>query len=106
MFPLTLTDPSGTPVALTDLTSFNLQLQVLTPEAWVQDTGVRTNQLGFNVFANSSTRLTVEVTTNLNNAVWVPLQTVTVPYPRKPVYFSDPEWTNYPARFYRVPPSQ
>jgi hypothetical protein len=40
----------------------------------------------------------VEACTNLANPVWSPLQTITLT--GSPVYFSDPAWTNYPARFY------
>ena len=42
----------------------------------------------------------VEAATNLSNPVWLPVQTNTLTGDK--YYFSDPEWTNYPGRFYRV----
>ena len=42
--------------------------------------------------------LVVQGSTNLVN--WVPLQTNVLGTP--PWYFSDPQWTNFPGRFYRV----
>jgi hypothetical protein len=42
----------------------------------------------------------VEACTNLSNPVWQPVQTNTLTGGY--FYFSDPTWTNYPGRFYRV----
>ena len=42
----------------------------------------------------------VEATTNLGNANWVPLQSLNLT--NGAFYFSDPNWTNYPVRLYRV----
>jgi hypothetical protein len=42
----------------------------------------------------------VQATTNLANPVWTPL--ATNPLVGGMNYFSDPKWTNYPRRFYRV----
>ena len=42
----------------------------------------------------------VEACTNLANPTWAPLQTYTLT--NGSLYFSDPDWTNYPARFYRI----
>jgi len=42
----------------------------------------------------------VEACTNFDNPTWSPLQTNTLTGSSS--YFSDPDWTNYPARFYRV----
>jgi hypothetical protein len=41
----------------------------------------------------------VEACTNFTNPVWQPVQTNTLTGGSS--YFSDPQWTNYPARFYR-----
>jgi len=42
----------------------------------------------------------VEGCTNLANATWTPLLTGTLT--NGSFYFSDPQWTNYPSRFYRL----
>jgi hypothetical protein len=42
----------------------------------------------------------VEASTNLTSQVWTPLQTVTLT--NGSYYFSDPQWTNYPCRFYSL----
>jgi hypothetical protein len=60
--------------------------------------GVRTNQFGFTMTGASNLVVVVEACTNLANPVWSPLQTNTLT--GSPVYFSDPQWTNYPCRFY------
>jgi hypothetical protein len=64
------------------------------------DMGVRTNQFGFNIAeatGASSVPFVVEACTNLSSPNWQPLATNT-----GSVYFSDPQWTNYPSRFYRI----
>jgi hypothetical protein len=60
--------------------------------------GVRTNRVGFNITGTSNLVIVVEACTNLANPVWSPLQTITLT--GSPAYFSDPNWTNYPSRFY------
>jgi hypothetical protein len=62
--------------------------------------GVRTNQFGFNISWASGTVVVVEGCTNLANPIWSPLQTNTLI--GDSLYFSDPQWTNFPARFYRL----
>ena len=62
--------------------------------------GVRTNQFGFNIAWASGQVVVVEACTNLANPAWSPLQTNTLS--SNTLYFSDPQWTNYPARFYRL----
>ena len=42
----------------------------------------------------------VEASTNLANPIWSPLATNTLTSGSS--YFSDPQWTNYPGRFYRL----
>jgi hypothetical protein len=44
--------------------------------------------------------IVVEATTNLTGAPWLALQTCTLT--NGSVTFTDPNWTNYPARFYRI----
>jgi hypothetical protein len=62
--------------------------------------GVLTNQFGFNINWASGMITVVEACSNLTNIVWVPLRTNTLSADLS--YFSDPSWTNYPHRFYRV----
>lgn len=61
--------------------------------------GVSTNGFGFSISAANQT-IVVDACTNLGNPVWVPIQTNLVG--NTPTYFSDPSWTNYPGRFYRL----
>jgi hypothetical protein len=60
--------------------------------------GVKTNQFGLNINWASGQTVVVEASTNLIN--WQPLQTNTLT--TGSAYFSDPQWTNYPSRFYRL----
>jgi hypothetical protein len=62
--------------------------------------GVRTNQFGFNINWASGQTVVVEACTNLANPMWQPIQTNILT--SDSVYFSDSQWTNYPARFYRL----
>ena len=62
--------------------------------------GVRTNRFGFNIAWASGMIVVVETCTNLTNPLWSPLQTNTLA--GDSFYFSDPAWTNYSRRFYRV----
>ena len=80
----------GLPVVL-----WNPQMQTSGPSF-----GVRTNRFGFNITGTTSIPIVVEACTNLANASWTPLQTCTLT--NGSIYFSDPQWTNYPSRFYRL----
>jgi hypothetical protein len=62
--------------------------------------GVQTNQFGFNINWASGQTVVVEACTNLANPDWRPVQTNTLT--TGSAYFSDPQWTNYPGRFYRL----
>ena len=62
--------------------------------------GVMANQFGFNITGATNDSLVVEACTNPAGGDWVPLQTVTLA--SNSCYFCDPQWTNYPARFYRI----
>ena len=62
--------------------------------------GVRTNQFGFTIIGTSNLVIVVETCTNLSHPFWSPLQAVTLS--SGAAYFSDPAWTNHPARFYRL----
>ena len=62
--------------------------------------GVRTNRFGFNITASTNVPIIVEASTNPANLGWTPLFTGTVT--NGSCYFSDANWTNYPARCYRI----
>ena len=62
--------------------------------------GVRTNRFGFTITATSALIVVVEASADLANPSWSTLATNTLT--RGSFYFSDPQWTNYPSRFYRL----
>jgi hypothetical protein len=62
--------------------------------------GVRTNRFGFNILWASGMVIVVETCTNLADLNWSPLQTNILN--ADCLYFGDPQWTNYPNRFYRL----
>jgi hypothetical protein len=62
--------------------------------------GVRTNRFGFTITGTPNIPIVVEATTNLANPAWTPVGTNTLIGGSS--YFSDPNWTNYPGRFYRI----
>ncbi len=66
--------------------------------------GTQTNQFGFNINWAGGTTVVVEACPDLANPVWTPLGTnIIAGTPASgSVYFSDPQWTNYPGRFYRI----
>ncbi|MCX6913281.1 MAG: hypothetical protein NT167_09585 [Verrucomicrobia bacterium] len=65
-----------------------------------QSISVQTNQLGFTITGTTNIPIAVEACTNLTSASWTSLQTCTLT--NGSIYFSDPDWTNYPARLYRI----
>ena len=64
--------------------------------------GVRNFQFGFDINGNSNLVIVVQASTNLAGANWSPVSTNTLT--NGSCYFSDPQWTNYPGRFYRLSP--
>ena len=62
--------------------------------------GVRTNQFGFTITGTNGMVVVVETSTNLANPNWSPVRTNTLTGSSS--YFSDPEWTSHPGRFYRL----
>ena len=62
--------------------------------------GVRTNRFGFTITGTSSLGVVVEACTNLANPIWSPVGTNSLTGGSS--YFSDPQWTNYARRFYRL----
>jgi hypothetical protein len=66
--------------------------------------GVQNNQFGFNIAGSSNLIVVVQACTNLANPVWSPVSTNTLNTfvgTNGTSYFNDPQWTNYPSRFYR-----
>jgi hypothetical protein len=55
---------------------------------------------GFNITGTPDIPIVLEAATNLGSANWIPLQSLNLP--NGAFYFSDPNWTNYSARFYRI----
>jgi hypothetical protein len=62
--------------------------------------GVKTNRFGFIISWAAHASVVVEASTNLANPTWSPVSTNTLTNGSS--YFTDPQWTNYPARFYRL----
>jgi uncharacterized repeat protein (TIGR03803 family) len=62
--------------------------------------GIQSNTFGFDFTGISNQTAIIEVRSNLTQAEWQPVKTNTLT--GSPSYFSDPEWTNYPGRFYRL----
>jgi hypothetical protein len=60
----------------------------------------QTGQFGFTINGPANLTVAVEACTNLAAPAWTILQTVTLTNGTAP--FTDPQWTNYPARFYGV----
>jgi hypothetical protein len=58
------------------------------------------NQFGFIITGTPNIPVVVEASANLASASWTPLQTCTLT--NGSICFSDPQWTNYPGRFYRL----
>jgi hypothetical protein len=62
--------------------------------------GHQSNQFGFNITGTSNLVIVVEACTNFANPVWQPVRTNTLN--GGSCYFSDPQWTNFPGRYYRL----
>ncbi len=61
---------------------------------------MRTNQFGFVISWATNASVVVEACTDLGKLSWSPVGTNTLVEGWS--YFSDPEWTNYANRFYRL----
>jgi BspA type Leucine rich repeat region (6 copies) len=62
--------------------------------------GVQPGGFGFIISWATNASVVVQAATNLVNPVWLPVSTN--PLTGGTSYFSDPQWTNYPERFYRA----
>jgi hypothetical protein len=72
----------------------------LPPPIRITDMGVLTNHFGFNINGTGGQSITVEASTNVSNPIWTPVGTNALIGGSS--YFSDPQWTNYPQRSYRL----
>ncbi len=73
-----------------------------TPQVQSRDAsfGVGANGFGFTINWAGGMTVVVEASTNLANPIWSPLGTNTLTGGSS--YFDDPQWRNYPSRFYRL----
>jgi hypothetical protein len=62
--------------------------------------GMQSNGFSFHVTGTTKIPIVVEAATNLTGSVWVVLRSGSLT--NGSAYFMDPDWTNYPARFYRL----
>ncbi len=62
--------------------------------------GVQTDQFGFIISWATNLSVVVEACTDLTQPLWTPVGTNTLTDGSS--YFSDPQWTNFPSRFYRL----
>jgi hypothetical protein len=62
--------------------------------------GIHSNQFGFYITWANGQVVIVDACTNLANPTWLPISTNTLM--DEPSHFSDPQWTNHAARFYRL----
>jgi hypothetical protein len=61
--------------------------------------GVSSNLFGFTISGTIGLQVVVDAATNMANPVWIPLRTNVLTGGSS--YFSDPQWTNHPDRYYR-----
>jgi hypothetical protein len=62
--------------------------------------GVQSNGFAFTISWATNVSVVVETCTNLANPVWTALQTNALT--GGSFNFSDPQWTNFPGRYYRI----
>lgn len=74
---------------------WNPQIQIQAPNF-----GIGSNGFGFTIAGSSNLVVAVEACTNLANPTWLRIGTNTLIAGTS--VFSDPGWTNFPSRFYRL----
>jgi hypothetical protein len=62
--------------------------------------GVKSNRFGFIISWATNIPVTVEASSTFANSTWAPISTNTLINGQS--YFTDPQWTNHPSRFYRL----
>ena len=90
-----LPDATGWSNSLAGIPAFLWLPQI---QAITASSGLQTNQFGFNIQWASGQSVVVEACTNILD--WQPVETNTLTTGTS--YFNDPQWTNYPSRFYRI----
>jgi hypothetical protein len=58
------------------------------------------NRFGFNIGGTPDIPLVIQASTDPAARSWISLQSCTLT--NGLIYFSDPQWTNFPGRFYRI----
>jgi hypothetical protein len=71
-----------------------------TPQTARSSFGVRSNRFGFDIAGTENIPIVVEATADVAGGSWVPQQACSLT--NGCIYFSDPAWTNFPARAYRI----
>jgi hypothetical protein len=66
----------------------------------MQTSGVGSAGFGLNITGTADIPIVIEAATSLANTTWVALQSLNLT--NGAFFFSDPNWTNYPTRFYRI----
>ncbi|HWX23079.1 MAG TPA: hypothetical protein VN578_24520 [Candidatus Binatia bacterium] len=78
-----------------------VEVRPTAPEkAQAQAVGTPANLFGFTITGTNNQVVVVEACTNLADPVWIPVGTNILTGGSS--YFSDPQWTKYPGRFYRL----
>ncbi|MGC9941777.1 MAG: leucine-rich repeat domain-containing protein [Verrucomicrobiota bacterium] len=80
------------------LTTVMLNLQA--PAIGFAGIGLQNHEFGFTLSGATNLIAVVEACTNLAKPVWIPISTNTLTTGSS--YFSDPQWTDFHGRFYRV----
>jgi len=62
--------------------------------------GIQTNRFGFDIAGATNLLEVVQAATNIVNPVWLPIQTNMLTGGL--FYFSDPQWSSFPTRYYRL----
>ena len=62
--------------------------------------GVQNNVFGFTITGTTNIPIVVAASTNLAGGAWTAVQSCNVT--NGSIYFSDPAWTNYSSRYYRI----
>jgi hypothetical protein len=83
-----------------DTTFAGLPTKLWAPQVHKSDAGftVKQNGFSFDITWASGQTFVVEACTSLTNPIWTPVATNTLTTGSS--YFSDPQWANYPGRFY------
>ncbi len=96
-------DTDATAYYLPETTGWSASFDSLPTAPWLPQIaagGVRTNAFSFFINWAGGQTVVVEGCTNVSHPVWLPLQTNVLA--SNSWYFTDPKWTNFAGRFYRV----